>query len=235
MKGSCINEEQLCDYLAGHLDNIESAKIEQHLSDCDVCLQDLIVGHGIIRGDDLDESASPSPEIINRAVNLVDRTISGAQISFFERIIRFFKDPFRKLLTEFNLTPWPGWSLSSVRSARNVVSEDIVVPMHHAATDFQPDVDEFEVTGLTAVASQVVKPPRVKESPINLECQLYRMLDIGDDTPGSGTLVIGEIIVYHIDDEIFKDGYINTTLLNPVGKLAGLEYTTLGNRFKIEQ
>ena len=116
----------------------------------------------------------------------------------------------------------------------NVVSEDIVSQMHVSAKDFPADVDEFEMTGLTPVASQLVKPPRVMESPINLECKLYQTVDIGDGSPGSGTLVIGEIIVYHIDGEIFNNGYINTGLLNPVGKLAGLEYTTLGRRFKVE-
>jgi len=116
----------------------------------------------------------------------------------------------------------------------NVVSENIVRQMHESAKEFPADVSEFDETGLTPVPSQIVKPPRVKESPINLECQLFQSINIGDGSPGSGTLVIGEIVVYHIDDSIYEDGSINTSLLNPIGKLAGLEYTTLGRRFKVE-
>ena len=87
---------------------------------------------------------------------------------------------------------------------------------------------------LTAVASKIVKPPRVKESPISMECQLYQRIDIGDDSPGSGTLVIGQVLVYHIDDTVYENGKINTGRFNPIGKLAGLEYTTLGRRFKVD-
>ncbi len=117
----------------------------------------------------------------------------------------------------------------------NIVSENIARQMHGAAKDYPPDVDEFEETGLTAIASQIVKPPRVMESPISLECRLYQTVDIGDGSPGSGTLVIGEILVYHIEDTIYENGNINTTLLNPIGKLAGVEYTTLGRRFIVEK
>ncbi len=117
----------------------------------------------------------------------------------------------------------------------NVVTEAIAVAMNETATDFPPEINEFEEAGLTAVPSEIVRPPRVGESPVNLECRLTRTLDIGPAAPGGGSLVIGEIVLFHIDDEILEEGRINTVKLNPIGRLAGSEYTTLGRRFEMKR
>ena len=93
---------------------------------------------------------------------------------------------------------------------------------------FPPETNEFEISGLTAVPSQIVKPPRVAESPINMECKLYKIVPIGPEGPGGGTLVIGEIVLFHIDDRIYQDGRIDIEGLRPLGRLAGTHYTTLG-------
>ena len=117
----------------------------------------------------------------------------------------------------------------------NVVSESIAVQMNETAGDFPPEVDEFEHADLTPEPSQIVQVPRVKESPINMECRLYKIIYIGDSAPGSGALVIGEIVCYHVEESLFSDGKIDTAKLQPVGRLAGMEYTTLGKRFILER
>jgi flavin reductase (DIM6/NTAB) family NADH-FMN oxidoreductase RutF len=117
----------------------------------------------------------------------------------------------------------------------NVVTEDIAHKMIKTASDFPPDINEFQMSGFTAIASEIVKPPRVKESPVNLECKLYKVVYIGDGTSGSGAFVIGEIVCYHIDDSLYEEGRINTARLKPVGRLAGQEYTTLGHCFSMER
>ena len=116
----------------------------------------------------------------------------------------------------------------------NIVTREIVEPMHQAATEYPPDVDEFKIVGLTAEKSQKVRPPRVKESPINLECKLYKIIPIGDGASGSGALIIGEVVLYHIKDSLYSAGKIDTTALDPVGRLAGKEYMTLGTRFILD-
>jgi flavin reductase (DIM6/NTAB) family NADH-FMN oxidoreductase RutF len=130
-------------------------------------------------------------------------------------------------------------TLANVESSKefvvNIVTESISDQMVKTASDVAPDVDEFKMAGLTAIGSEVVKPPRVKESPINLECKLYQVVYIGDGTAGSGAFVIGEIVAYHIDDDIYNEGKIDTALLRPVGRLAGQDYTTLGRRFTMER
>ncbi len=117
----------------------------------------------------------------------------------------------------------------------NVVSEDIAEQMNETATDFPRDVDEFTHAGFTPEPSLIIKVPRVKESQINMECRLHKVVYIGDGGPGSGALVIGEIVQYHIADALISDGKIDTGLLKPLGRLAGMEYTTLGKRFIIER
>jgi flavin reductase (DIM6/NTAB) family NADH-FMN oxidoreductase RutF len=117
----------------------------------------------------------------------------------------------------------------------NVVTENIIQPMNNTAPDFPPEISEFEEVGLTPVESQIVKAPLVKESPINMECKLLQVVQVGPAEPGGGFLVIGEIILFHIQDNLIDNGRIDTGLLNPVGRLAGTEYTTLGKRFSLSR
>ena len=117
----------------------------------------------------------------------------------------------------------------------NVVTEEIAGQMNETATDFPPDVDEFQISGLTPAPSKLVKPPRLAESPINMECVLHDIMYIGAESAGGGALVVGKIVMFHIADELISEGRINTELLRPVGRLAGQEYTTLGKRFTLER
>ena len=117
----------------------------------------------------------------------------------------------------------------------NIVTEDIVKPMNDTAPEFPPEISEFEEVGLTPLEAQIVKAPLVKESPINMECKLLQVVEVGPAEPGGGFLVIGEIVLFHIKDELLENGRIDTGLLKPVGRLAGTEYTTLGKRFSLSR
>ena len=110
----------------------------------------------------------------------------------------------------------------------NVVTEAIGRAMNDTAVDYPAGTDEFEVADLTPIPSQIVKPPRVKESPINMECKLYQVVPIGPPRAGGGALVIGEIVMFHVADELYDEGRIKIHELKPLGRLAGTEYTTLG-------
>jgi len=115
----------------------------------------------------------------------------------------------------------------------NIVSEDIVNPMVETATDFHPDVNEFTISNFTPVPSDKIKAPRVKESKINFECKLNKILEIGDGSPGSGFLVVGTIVMFHIDEDVFDEGRIITEKLKPIGRLAGNDFCGVNNIFKI--
>lgn len=110
----------------------------------------------------------------------------------------------------------------------NIVTEDLAQKMNDTATDYPADVDEFERAGLTAVASDVVTPPRIQESPVHMECKLYKAIPIGNS---GGTLVIGEVVMFHVDPRVIADGKVDPGLLNAIGRLGGLEYTRISDRF----
>ncbi|MEE2765575.1 MAG: flavin reductase family protein [Candidatus Neomarinimicrobiota bacterium] len=114
----------------------------------------------------------------------------------------------------------------------NIVSEGFVDQMVVCATDFDPTVNEFDESGLTPGPSHRVKPPLVQESLISFECKLYQVVEVGDGSPGSGFVVMGTIVMFHIDDGVYENGRINLEKLNPVGRLAGNNYTKITNTFE---
>lgn len=118
----------------------------------------------------------------------------------------------------------------------NIVSEDFVHQMNDCATEFASDVDEFEASGLTKVDSVAVKPSRVKESKVHLECVLDQVLHFGEEEAGAGSLVIGKVVHVQVADELYEGGRINSEKLNPVGRLAGATYTLpLAKTFELQR
>lgn len=117
--------------------------------------------------------------------------------------------------------------------AVNIVSEDIAEQMVACSTDYPPDVDEFQVSGLTQAPCQRIRPPRVAQSRISFECKLNQIVQIGDGSPGSGHIVIGTIVLFHIADDLYQDGRIDLAALQPVGRLAGNGYTRTTDNFTI--
>jgi len=117
----------------------------------------------------------------------------------------------------------------------NIVSESFSEKMVMCATDFDSNVDEFEISGLTPANSQKIKPPRVEEAKISFECKLNQIVEIGDGTAGSGFVVIGAIVLFHIDDGIYDNGRILTDKLEPLGRLAGNWYTRSTDTLKIDR
>lgn len=98
----------------------------------------------------------------------------------------------------------------------NIVTFSLANEMHVSSDNFPSEVNEFEAVGLTPAPCEVVKVPRVKESPISMECQLTQVIPIGQDT-----LVLGEMVRFHIKDELYHEGRIDLDKLDPVGRLAG--------------
>lgn len=113
----------------------------------------------------------------------------------------------------------------------NVVTEPNLEAMVHTSGDFAPDVDELALAGLTAVPSVLVKPPRVKEAPVAMECKTREIFEI---SPGIVDLVIAEVVMFHVADElpIDDDLKISGAALRTVGRLGGDEYALQGELIK---
>jgi len=116
----------------------------------------------------------------------------------------------------------------------NIVSEGIVGQMNQTAAEVPPEIDEFELSGLTPVASLVITPPRVAESPVQMECKLRQVITINDQ-PGGGNIVIGEVVRFHVREDLFHDFRIDPGKLNAVGRMGGPTYSRTHDRFDLER
>ena len=103
-----------------------------------------------------------------------------------------------------------------------------------ASTELPYGEDEYKFANLTAIDSQIVKAKRMKESPIHFECVFRDMLSYGN-TPGTGSLITGEVKLVHIDESIMKDGKIQTDLLQAVGRGSGNDWFKTDSVFQMER
>jgi len=112
----------------------------------------------------------------------------------------------------------------------NIVSEDFAEKMNATSAEVAPEVDEFELAGLTPVASEVVRAPRVGESRVQMECRLRQVVAISD-RPGGGNLVLGDVVRFHVDEGIM-DGYkVDPDRLRAIGRMGGPTYVRTRDRF----
>ena len=118
----------------------------------------------------------------------------------------------------------------------NLVTLDVVEQMNATSASVEAFTDEFELAKLTPIDSVLVKPKRVKESLVHLECEKIHHYFIDNETNGGACVVIGKIKIIHIDDSILMDNnYIDLDKYKPVARLAGSNYGTLGEIFSIKR
>lgn len=106
----------------------------------------------------------------------------------------------------------------------NVVSYEMVQQMNLASCEYPDGVSEFEKAGFTAIASDIVKPFRVKEAPVQMECKVLQVIETGQEG-GAGNLIICEIVCMHIDDKVLaEDGRIDPHKIDLVARMGGDYY-----------
>lgn len=114
----------------------------------------------------------------------------------------------------------------------NVVSEAISAAANAAAAQVAPEIDEFKLAGLTQLASQAVRPPRVAESPAQMECRLLQVIYTGH-LPGSGVIVLGEVVRLHIRHNLVNDFRVDPAGLDAVGRMAGNTWVRTRDRIEL--
>jgi flavin reductase (DIM6/NTAB) family NADH-FMN oxidoreductase RutF len=113
----------------------------------------------------------------------------------------------------------------------NVVNYDIVHQMSLSSTEYPEGVNEFEKAGLTMLPSDEVKPFRVAESPIQMECKVNEVVKLGTEG-GAGNLVICEVVKLHISEEVMNDdNTINQEALDLVARAGGSYYSRAKSGF----
>ena len=114
----------------------------------------------------------------------------------------------------------------------NVVDDDSAEQMNLSSGDYPPETDEFVLANLTPAPSLVVKPPRVAEAPINMECRVVRILPVG-----KAHLTLGEIVQWHVRDDVYDaaTGRLDMHRLRPVGRLTGNLYSHIHDIFEMKR
>ena len=110
----------------------------------------------------------------------------------------------------------------------HVVNDALGQQMNATSRDFPYGTDEIEAAGLTKVASDKVAAPRVAEAPVAMECRLDRIVEVGR---GGTAVIIGEILLWHVRDELVVGGRLDLGRLDAIGRMGGSTYTRTRDRF----
>jgi flavin reductase (DIM6/NTAB) family NADH-FMN oxidoreductase RutF len=113
----------------------------------------------------------------------------------------------------------------------NLTTRALAEGMNRSCAAVGPEVSEFDLAGLTPLASEVVAPPRVAESPVTLECKRTQVLQLqgADGAQVETWLVLGEVVAVHIDQKLLKDGVYGTAAAGHVLRGGGpADYFTVG-------
>ena len=110
----------------------------------------------------------------------------------------------------------------------NVATEHNMELMHRSAQEFAPDVSEIEALGIPLLPSRHVKPPRIAISPVQMECRLDQVIVLGR---GINTLYIGEVVAFHLREDIYDGQRVDTVAMRPIARLGGPYYSGLGEIF----
>ncbi|MBX9929584.1 MAG: flavin reductase family protein [Gemmatimonadaceae bacterium] len=106
----------------------------------------------------------------------------------------------------------------------HVVTEAMVARVNQASFDYPPEVDEFDAAGFTRVPSVRVRPPRVAESPVAMECRRFQVVRHGSG-PMASNYIIGEVVHVHVDDAVLTDGLPDTHLIQPAARLGANDWS----------
>lgn len=118
----------------------------------------------------------------------------------------------------------------------NIASYELRKQVYQSSKAFAHNVNEFEEVGLTEQASSNILPPRVAEAKAALECKVYQIIEIPGQAKGRKRhMIIGEVIGIHIDDEVIKDGKVDSAKLRQLSRLGYFEYDAVEQTFEIPQ
>lgn len=117
----------------------------------------------------------------------------------------------------------------------NMATYELREAVNITAQEVPPDVDEFELAGVGKAPSKLVKPYRVKESPVQYECRYHQTLRIcGKGVLGTVDVVIGEVLAIQIKDEfIMPNGKLDIIRMKPIGRLGYYDYTCVESVFEM--
>ena len=114
----------------------------------------------------------------------------------------------------------------------NIMGETSIKPTIQASANYPSDVDEIKEVGLTAIAADKVKSPRVAEAQVSLECRLVQSLELGEGQNLRG-VIFGEVVLAHVKDELLVSGKLEPSRLKAVGRIGDGLYCRTGDIFEM--
>ena len=143
----------------------------------------------------------------------------------------------------FSASPGPNGEKDSLINARdtgcfvvNIVSKAQIDGMNSSSAALPHGQSEFDYAGLEPIASNGIAAPRVKDAPCQLECEIWKILELPPAPNGaSNHWVMGLVTGIHIDDRYIVDGKLDVALYNPVSRLGYKDYAMVENLFELER
>ncbi len=118
----------------------------------------------------------------------------------------------------------------------NVVTYEIRDAMNATSEMVARNVNEFELGNLTAAPSSMVKPPRVLESPVNMECVHLQTVELPSNNPDvRNSMVLGQVVGIHISNDIIKDGMVDMSKFHPLARLGYKDYSAVMEVFSLDR
>ena len=115
--------------------------------------------------------------------------------------------------------------LESKEFVVNIVGVNLVGEVHASSAECGPQISEVAALGLQTLPSVKVRPPRIALAPVHLECRYEQSIELG---ARKDLVIFGEVLRFHIRDDLYRDGKIDTDLLSPLARLGGPNYASLG-------
>ncbi len=164
----------------------------------------------------------------------LDRSLNLAPFSFFNAVSNM------PLTVMISVGERHGHPKDTLRNAQetgefviNIVNEELAGAMNETSGEWAYDVNEFDRAGVTPAPSIDVKPPRVAEAPIALECKATQIVPVIDTTY---TLILGRVLRFHLRSDLLRpNGQVDALRLKPLARLSGDEYATLGGVFEMKR
>lgn len=163
MKMPCPDEISLAQYLEGRLSEKDRSRIEEHLAVCQICLEEIVLTHGLIRRKGEFELEPVPAEVVESAVRL----ITGWNYSFFGWLTNEFEESVKNLGSRIanglRLRPWARWRPASIRSLKRVASENLVsisVPYKGVKTEIEIEKTESGKANIRVIFPKDYKPEK---------------------------------------------------------------------------
>jgi flavin reductase (DIM6/NTAB) family NADH-FMN oxidoreductase RutF len=174
----------------------------------------------------------PRPIAFVTSMN-ADGTVNAAPYSFFNAVTS--SPPLLMISAERKNGEMKHTARNILRDKEfvvNIVTGKMLESMNTAAANFHPESSAFEQSGLILEPSAGIKPPGIRDAPVSLECILHRHLEIGSEP---ADVILGEIVRFHVSDEIYREGTIDPRLFQPIARMGKKYYTEVEQLFESEQ